>query len=238
MRSTNPKEREAGRKAEVQRRREKNSQAKQAANPHVDASAKPDDLSVDSIIENDVNNEAEMHNPFGLYRTSFDRSSPAYQGAITGLSDSEAEDKMGFFANLGDAIGVTNARNDYTKPMWKRMADRVLWNLDSRNPSGGLEGVAENPAIVTMGMAGVSPAQLIKFGIGSTLFNNITTPFTGRTIGQHAGDWFPIVTGTTGDVAATMAGGGWGTKVYGKYLEPGIQSRLQGIRDFRTMLNN
>jgi len=46
-----------------------------------------------------------------------------YQGTITGLSDAEAEERMGFFANLGDALGTTNARHDPNRSLAARLTD-------------------------------------------------------------------------------------------------------------------
>lgn len=200
MRSFDAKEREAGQKAEVQRRKQKRQRVKQTANPHVDAATIQDNqfaMNVgDAAIEQQVAQEAERNNPYGAYRLSLN------QGTLKGLSDAEAEERMGFFANLGDALGVTNARHDANRSLAARMADQMLWNLDSRNPSGGLQGVVSNPAIMTMGAAGLNYGTLL--GLGSTLFgasiaNHLTYPFTGKTIGQHIGDYFPIITGKVGD---------------------------------------
>ena len=238
MRSTDAKVRNAGYKAEVQRHKQKRQRAKQTANPHVDAATVQDNQLVENVVNNAIEQEvaqqAERHNPYGFYRRSYDPSSPMYQGAYTGLTPEEAEDKMGFFANLGDAIGTTNARNDSNRSLAARMADQMLWNLDSRNPSGGLQGAASNPAIMTMGAAGATPQQLIKFlGFGEG-FNHITYPFTGKTVGQHIGDWIPIVTGNVGDVVTTILSAPYVSRGYKTQLLP----RWQQFKDYKFMLDS
>ena len=135
---------------------------------------------------------------------------------IEGIDQSKWEDQRGFFGNIRDALNVTDTRNDESQPLYKRLLDKALWELDSHNPSGGLEGAVSNPGLMVMGAAGSSPLQLIKFLGSGIALNNLTTPFTGKTIGQHIGDVAPIVTGTTGDVMATSVGGGFGNKLINK----------------------
>ena len=135
---------------------------------------------------------------------------------IEGIDQSKWEDQRGLFGNIRDALNVTNARNDTNQPWYKRLADKALWELDSHNPSGGLEGVASNPGLMVMGAASSQPLQLLKFLGSGIAINNLTTPFTGETIGQHLGNAIPIVTGTTGDVMATTVGGGIGSKLINK----------------------
>lgn len=200
MRSTDAKEREVGRKAEVQRRKYKRQRIANTNN-------KLAETIVNNAIEQEVAQQVERNNPYGFYRRSFDPSSPIYQGSITSLSDAQWEDRNGIFANIGDTLGITNARNDQNRSQLARSLDRALWNLDSRNPSGGLEGIATNPAIMTMGTVGSTPTQILSFLGAGTLFNNLTTPFTGKTIGQYIGDSLPIITNTQGDLAATTFGG-------------------------------
>ena len=135
---------------------------------------------------------------------------------IEGIDQSKWEDQRGLFGNIRDALNVTNARNDTNQPWYKRLADKALWELDSHNPSGGLEGAASNPGLMVMGAASSQPLQLLKFLGSGIAIDNLTTPFTGKTIGQHLGNAVPIVTGTTGDVIATTIGGGIGSKLINK----------------------
>lgn len=51
------------------------------------------------------------------------KESQENQGEITPLTDDEAEERIGFFANLGDALGVTNARHDANRSLAARMTD-------------------------------------------------------------------------------------------------------------------
>lgn len=123
------------------------------------------------------------------------------QGYISPISKSQWEDSRGFFGNLNDFLGTTNSRNDPNAPLYKKMIDNTLWTLDSNNPSGGLQGVFNNPAVQTSTLA-AGGYRLLPL-IPSVLTNNITTPFTGKSIGQHLGDALPVLTGTSGDVLTT-----------------------------------
>ena len=132
---------------------------------------------------------------------------------IKGIDQSKWEDQRGLFGNIRDALNVTDSRNNNSQPLYKRLADKLLWELDSHNPSGGLEGVVSNPGMIILGATSSEPIQLLKFLGSGTVINNLTTPFTGKTIGQYLGDVTPIVTGTTGDVIATTVGGGIGSSL-------------------------
>lgn len=158
---------------------------------------------------------------------------------IEGIDQSKWEDQRGFFGNIRDALNVTNTRNDSNQPWYKRFADKVFWELDSKNPSGGLEGVLTNPAVLVASSKGLLSKEALKYlalGIGTNLS---TYPIVSKTAGQYVGDQIPILTNTQGDLLVT--GLSPLVKSYGQNVTSqiynGVQSRVQGIKDFNTMLN-
>ena len=202
MRSTDKQERERGKKAEKQRRKRKIVERSQVSDPHHDHSTEQPDNLAEAIINQGVEQDAEKHNPYGWYRRSFDRTSPMYQGAITGLSKDEAEDRMGFFANLGDAWGTTNARNDSSQPMWKRMTDRMLWNLDSRNPRSSETYATISAPLMLQGMplltnTGATTGMMLAGLVGEAV-NYSPYLLSGNTFGDYLGK-LPIVTNAAGN---------------------------------------
>ena len=132
-------------------------------------------------------------------------------GTLRGLSDSEAEEKMGFWANVGDALGVANARNDPNRSTAARLADRMLWNLDSRNPrSNETHFAVMAPLTMTMLPATTTYSGLTTLGastIGGTALNYLTYPLTDQTVGDYLGK-LPIITSSAGNTIAETAGMG------------------------------
>lgn len=55
---------------------------------------------------------------------------------------------------------------------------------------------------MTMGASSLNYGTLLGLGttlLGTSIINNLTTPFTGKTIGHHIGDQIPILTSSVGD---------------------------------------
>ena len=195
MRSFDTKERKAGQKAEVQRRKQKRQRVKQTANPHVDAATIQDNQSAinadDAAIEQQVAQEAERNNPYGTYRLNLN------QGTLRGLSDNEWKESRGTLMNLADKLDGDNMfsrglKRELTEMSQGKSFVNGLWN--GFGQAGTAATIISNPWTV---------ARYTLSGEGINYFPRM---FGDRTLGDILADNTDWMTRGTGNTIVPLVG--------------------------------